>query len=163
MALIIETGSRTIMQMTTPPTGWTKDTSFNEYALRVTTGSVINRTSGHAFTTVFKTYNDLTCTGPVTFTVNSTTIDNTFNPTHVHFVRTGATFANRRTNPTPVNPQGAGNNQAGTSDSTGLSTGHNHPNGTLALASPSALNQSGSPVSINLNLKYVDVIIAVRS
>ena len=163
MALVIESGSRTIMKMTTPPTGWTKDTSFDNYALRVTTSSVVNRTVGQAFSTVFKSYNNLTCTGPVSFVVSPTTLDSIFTPVHSHFARTRSATANRRTGtPSPAIPA-AGPAQPGTEGTAGLSTAHVHPTGTLATAAGSSITQGGSPVSVNLNIKYVDVIIAVRN
>ena len=149
--------------MTTPPTGWTKDTSFNDYALRVTTGSATNRTVGQTFSTVFKNYTNLTCTGPVSFVVSPTTLDNIFTPTHAHFAISRAATANRRTGtPSPAVPA-AGPAQPGTEGPAGLSTAHVHPTGTLAVAPGSNITQGGSPVSVNLAIKYVDVIIAVRS
>lgn len=162
MALVIESGSRTIMRMTTPPTGWTKDTSYNDYALRVTTGSVTNRTVGQAFSTVFKNYTNLTCTGPVTFSVQGTTLDNTTTPVHVHFARTVATTGSRRSGPT-VTPMAGPGQPTGVVQPTGSSAAHIHPSGTLASAPGSPITQGGSPVSVDLAIKYVDVIIAVRN
>ena len=45
-------GTRLLFQQTAAPTGWTKDTTYNNYALRITSGTV---TSGGsvAFTTAF--------------------------------------------------------------------------------------------------------------
>ena len=88
MALVIESGSRTVMKNTTTPTGWTKDTTYNDYALRVTTGSVINRTTGENFSTVFKNYNNISVPAPgLSYSpVNSTTIDNDSMASHKHSI-----------------------------------------------------------------------------
>lgn len=45
-------GTSMLFQQTNAPTGWTKNTSFNDYGLRVTSGAV-GSTPGTAFSTVF--------------------------------------------------------------------------------------------------------------
>ena len=169
MALIIESGSRTVMKMTTPPTGWTKDTSFNDYALRVTTGSIANRTSGLNFSTVFKNYTNLTCTGPVSFTVNPTTLTSTQTALHTHAMGQGnvTTQPSFRTagNPTQSPPTvvAAGVATPGQFAPEGGGGSHTHPTGTQTVSPGSPITQGGSPVSVDLSIKYVDVIIAIRS
>lgn len=163
MTLIIESGSRTIMQMTTPPTGWTKDTSFNDYALRVTTGSVSNRTTGHSFSTVFKNYTNLVCTGTVTFSIAGRSITAAQMPEHIHFAQE-ALQGLRRLSPSLTTPvAGLATDAAPTTyGPAGASAPHSHPTGTVAIQPGSFINVSGTPSSINLALKYADVIIAVR-
>lgn len=171
MSLEIVSGSRTIMVMTTPPTGWTKDTSFNDYALRVVTGSVVNRTVGEAFSTVFKNYTH-SVPGPVTYTVNATTLTAAQMATHLHIGRTAPTpiaplLANRGpasapTSPTfstvvasagtPVPPSPTINIDSPTAGG----GSHTHPSGSVTLNGTISGN-------INLAVKYIDCIIAVRS
>jgi hypothetical protein len=161
MSLVIPSTSRTVMQMSTPPTGWTKDTSFNDYALRVTTGSVTNRTTGLNFSTVFKNYTNLVCSAVTVFPVGTTTIDNTRTPVHVHFATTFGTSATRRTSP-PATPS-MGAPATATYATQGLSTSHGHPISTLALEAPKTIVEEGTPASIDLAIKYVDVILAIRN
>lgn len=80
-------GTRMLFQQTNAPTGWTKDTSFNNKALRLVSGSV--STGGTAdFTTVFAsrtpegTLNNVVATG----TVGSTTLTTAQIPSHSHAV-----------------------------------------------------------------------------
>ena len=151
--------------MTTPPTGWTKDTTYDNYALRVTTGSVINRTTGESFSTVFKNYNSIGVPAPgLSYSaVNATVIDDAAMTTHNHTTITHPSALLTRRG-------GAGNtNVARTpagapvtfSNNPGGGGSHTHPIGTVAVTG--SINQSGVNSEINLNIKYVDTIIAVRS
>jgi hypothetical protein len=153
------------MKMTTPPTGWTKDTTYDNYALRVTTGSVINRTTGESFSTVFKNYNSIGVPAPgLSYSaVNATVIDDAAMTTHNHTTITHPSALLTRRG-------GAGNtNVARTpagapvtfSNNPGGGGSHTHPIGTVAVTG--SINQSGVNSEINLNIKYVDTIIAVRS
>ena len=147
--------------MTTPPVGWTKDTSYNDYALRVTTGAASAQAFGFAFSTIFKNYTNLVCTGPTQTAIGSTTLDNTRIPVHRHgaFTHPGATVVR----------QGAGNTfsvttpQPATTSSVGGTAGHTHPVGTVEVGLNSPITQAGTPASINLNVKYVDTIIVTRN
>ena len=165
MALVIESGSRTIMKMTTPPTGWTKDTTYDNYALRVTTGSVINRTTGESFSTVFKNYNSIGVPAPgLSYSaVDATVIDNAAMTTHNHTTITHPTALVTRRPGAGVTsgaktPAGA---PVTFSNNPGGGGSHTHPIGTVAVTG--SINQSGVNSEINLNIKYVDTIIAVRS
>lgn len=165
MPLVIESGSRTVMKMSTPPTGWTKDTTYNDYALRVTTGSVINRTTGESFSTVFKNYNNISVPAPgLSYSaVGSTLIDNAAMTTHNHttFTHPGTLLTRRGgTGVTDVarTPAGA---PVTFSNNPGGGGSHNHPIGTVAVTG--SINEGGVNSEINLNIKYVDTIIAVRS
>jgi len=162
MALVIPSGSRTIMKMTTPPTGWTKDTTYNDYALRVTTGVIVNRTTGESFSTVFKNYNSISVPGPITYSaVNATTIGLTSMTSHRHLgINHPGTTATRRGASTQ---DGAAAPAAApvTFGTAGSGASHTHPIGTVAVTGN--INQGGVNSEINLNIKYVDTIIAVRS
>lgn len=72
-------GTRMAFQQTTPPAGWTKDTTtvgLNNSAMRIVTGSVVNGGTDD-FTTAFASR---TATG----TVGNTTLDITQIPAHTH-------------------------------------------------------------------------------
>lgn len=167
MPLVIESGSRTVMRVTTPPTGWTKDTTYNDYALRVTTGSIINRTTGENFSTVFKNYNNISVPAPgLSYSpVGSTTIDNTSMVSHRHTAtrHPGATVSRKF----GLDYQDAVGTRAPTSTSVASSNNpggggsHNHPIGTIDATG--SIQESGVNSEINLDIKYVDTIIAVRN
>ena len=67
------TGTAVLFQQTAAPTGWTKVTTYNNYALRVTSGSVTTGGSV-AFTTAFNAAN----------TVDGTAISTAQMPSHNH-------------------------------------------------------------------------------
>lgn len=147
--------------MTTPPTGWTKDTTYDDYALRVTTGSSVNRTTGESFSTVFKNYNNISVPGPITYSaVNATTITEATMVAHRHLgINHPGSTSTRRGGGTGT---GAGAPGAATTYGTaGSGASHTHPIGTVAVTG--SINESGVNSEINLNIKYVDTIIAVRS
>jgi hypothetical protein len=85
---IFPSGTRLLFQQTAAPTGWTKDTAYNNYALRITSGNVT--TGGSVgFTTAFAsqavsgtvgTSGSTTATGSVGDT-GSTTVSGTVNGT----------------------------------------------------------------------------------
>lgn len=110
-------GTRSPFQQTSAPLGWTKDTSFNDYAPRIVTGSV---TSGG--TSNFSTVFGLTTTDAVALTPGQM-CDNTVT-------------ANTRTT-------GSGSTVVTASHNGGTSAGHSH--------------------GIELRVKFVDFIIAVKS
>ena len=148
--------------MTTPPTGWTKDTTYNDYALRVTTGSVVDRTTGEFFSTVFKNYNSISVPGPITYSaVNSTTIDLNSMTSHRHLgINHPGTTVSRKGNGN-VGAAGAPAGAPVTFGTAGAGASHTHPIGTVAVTG--SINESGVNSEINLNIKYVDTIIAIRS
>jgi hypothetical protein len=65
-------GTVMLFQQTNAPTGWTKQTALNDYALRVTSGAV-GSVPGSAFSTVF-----------AQTAVGNTTLDTTQIPAHTH-------------------------------------------------------------------------------
>jgi hypothetical protein len=137
-------GTRMLFQQSTAPTGWVKDTSINDRTLRVTSGSVVAGGS-LPFSSVFRSQ-------AVTGAVQSHTLSWNEMPWHNHgipggnfaYVNTGTFFV------FPVNGDGGnfiGYGQIGV-DGAGGNWGHAH-----AFAGD----------SINLNIQFVDVIIAQKS
>jgi hypothetical protein len=132
------TGTALLFQQTSAPTGWTKVTLYNDYALRIVSGST--STGGSvAFTTAFASQ-------AVSGTVGSTTLTESQIPSHRHST-------------TPYAPGGAAaylaagynsffDGATGVSGYTGGGGSHNH---------------SFSGTAINLAVQYVDVIIATKS
>ncbi|HDV5783353.1 TPA: hypothetical protein RJD83_000265 [Legionella pneumophila] len=127
-------GTKMLFVQTSAPTGWTKDTvNNNNSALRVVTGSA--STGGTVdFTTAFASQ-------AVTGTVGNTTLTESQMPAHVHLNNFGGGV-----------PVGSG--ASVTVGGTALNTG--------ATGGGAAHNHSFTGTSINLAVKYVDVIIATK-
>ena len=146
-------GTRMLFHQTNAPTGWTKQTNsdWNNLALRVTTGTAISNQSGNNFTTAFNSSRS-TSGGSVS---NHTLATNRI-PAHNHTFD-NAYFAENngnRANPNNIAGSNKGNdndNNAFTFNDTTANRGggaaHNHP-----FTHP----------SINLNVRYTDVIIASK-
>lgn len=181
-------GTRMLFQQTSAPTGWTKDVSQNDKALRIVSGSVT--TGGTtAFSTVFAsrtpagTVGNTIATGSIssttsTGTVGSTALDVTQIPSHQHLVTTKASgsatlsntstvdyTANYSTNNNYIltgNPNPA---DSGLSSATGSGATHTH---SLTMNSHSHTltmdthNHTFTGTALDFAVQYVDVIIAQK-
>lgn len=154
MALVIPSGSITLMKMNTPPPGWTKTNTNNLNALRVVTGSASSGGSV-SYTSVFTTFS-ASVTGS-SFNLNGTSTSLTQLPTHTHEYLTATTTAVMST----VGPSFATAlippQAPGTAPSSPTSSGtdaHGHP-GTATISSISG--------SLDMRVKYVDSILVQRS
>lgn len=107
-------GTRMVFQMTTPPTGWTKETgaAYDDAALRFETGTI--GTGGSA--SFNSTFESRTFTGTVGNDTPSTT--KMAAHTHGYSVLSGSGSA--------VSAGSAFGNASSTTDSTGSGTAHNH-------------------------------------
>ena len=139
----LESGTRILFQQTAAPTGWTKDTTHNDKALRVVNG-VASSGGSVAFSSAFVSQ-------AVSGTVGNTTLTTTQIPAHAHNIQNWATAKGgslarqggmgNYTNATTLNANT-------TTDNTGGGGAHNH-------------TFSGN--AINLSVQYVDVIIATKN
>jgi hypothetical protein len=136
------TGAIMIFQQTSAPTGWTKDTTLNNYAFRVTSGSI---TTGGAqgFSSVFT---NQAFTGSSDLNTATGASSGGVTATHNH-PYTWSTA--RYSNPSPpVSPTRVAGPY--TSTPSGSATAHTHPvTGTVS-----------GPGTVDLSIKYVDVILA---
>ena len=178
-------GTRMLFQQTSAPTGWTKDTTHNNKAVRLTTGSVT--TGGTtAFTSVFTSrtpggsIGNTTATG----TVGDTALTTSQLPAHTHGVGTlsGTTSSDGNHShsiTTATNTPGAGNVLEGTggsdSETTSSAGAHTH---TVSLSGATASAGSGAThthsftgsshnhtftgTAMDFAVQYVDFIIAVK-
>jgi len=152
-------GTRMTFNQTNAPTGWTKDTSANDVAFRLVSGSV---SSGGSidFTTLFTTSSSAVPSGSVsissvTGSAGATTLSTPQIPSHSHSL------------PPFIRQPGAPTGYPGFTDggsqtipdtgSTGGGGSHSHP---FSFSSGSA-SFSGS--ALNLAVKYVDLIIAQKN
>jgi hypothetical protein len=137
-----------LFQSTNAPSGWTKDTTHNNKALRVVSG---NASSGGsvAFTTAFASQ---TPTGNLTVTgsVGDTTLTTAQIPSHSHVLQTFGVGCGNGTLPQTGGLSGTTSNNT---QNTGGGGSHTHSfsgGGTF----------TGS--AINLAVQYVDVIFATK-
>ena len=172
---VFASGTRMIFHQTAAPTGWTKDTSHNDKALRITSGTV--GTGGSvAFETAFASH---TPSGSVSTSISGTVANTTLTtaqmPAHRHQVFSNntatGTFGNSNLNGSNSaarqnNGLGEGDEKysmmngsadatVGRSESVGGGQAHNH--GWSGSASSSF---SGS--AINLDVQFVDIIICQK-
>jgi hypothetical protein len=125
-----------LFQQTAAPTGWTKQTTHDNKALRVVSGTASSGGSV-AFTTAFASQS-------VAGTVGNTTLSTAQIPSHLHSLT--ATFGGGGIAGTQYNG-GSGTFPANTG-STGGGGSHNH---------------SFTGTAINLAVQYVDLIIASKN
>ena len=141
LANYFASGTRLLFQQTAAPTGWTKDTTHDNKALRVVSGTASSGGS-LAFTTAFASQ-------AVSGTVGSTTLDASQIPSHTH---TYSGFNNVTKGSTGVRVIGSSSSATVAATHTGGATGgggsHNH---------------TFTGTAINLAVQYVDVIIASRN
>ena len=149
----IPSGTRMLFQQTNAPTGWTKITvaEYNNAALRLVTGNVTNYTAGLAFSTAFATGRATTATAGGG-SVGSTTLTTAQMPKHkhsvTHYIRRESggdyksyLYAGTGPNLGTMTCAEAGGSGAHTHSFSGIS--HSH--------------------ALNLNVKYIDFIVAQKA
>jgi len=159
-------GTKMLFQQTAAPTGWTKDTTHNDKALRITSGSV--STGGSvAFETAFASH---TPAGSVSVTVNNHTLTLSQIPSHRHFIAANVTNNSATTiNSTNQTKRGGHTELASNNNedyhlggvSTEATVGRTSPSGSSGAHNHGA-SGSFSGTAINLDVSYVDVIIATK-
>ena len=171
---VFASGTKMLFQQTAAPTGWTKDTTHNDKALRITSGTV--GTGGSvAFETAFASQTPAgTISTSVSGTVGGTSLSIAQIPSHTHFIVNNRNVANRSDDdPSTTNylDRGAQANpegdekyllrfhstvaDRGLTSSTGSGSSHTHSwSGTAT--------STFSGTAINLDVNYVDVIIATK-
>lgn len=136
-------GTKMLFAQTAAPTGWTKDTTHNNKALRVVTGTAgSGGTVG--FTTAFANQ-------AVSGTVGNTTLTTAQIPNHSHTAGDPGLFFFGGADTTVGPASGNGFRTEATTTSTGFNgggTAHNH---------------SFTGTAIDLAVQYVDVIIATKN
>ena len=135
----IATGSLKLFQQTTAPTSWTKQTTHNDKALRVVSGSASSGGT-FGFSAVFA---ERTPTG----TVGSTTLTEAQMPSHLHTIVDMAPVDGREPQGNPEAHYRTSSGNVNT-DSKGSSNSHNH-------------SFSGSALSFTV--QYVDLIICSKN
>ena len=167
-------GTLMLFQQTAAPTGWTKQTTHNDKALRVVSGTASSGGSS-AFSTAMATPSVSGSVGlsgdlgagnlsvSMSGSISSTTLSVNQIPSHSHNQVFAAGSSQGTSN---VNAVGGNRERTGSTGSTGGGGGHNHGHnlsGTLNGA-PSTGNLAGSLSSATaaINVQYVDLIIAAK-
>ena len=181
-------GTRLLFQQTTAPTGWTKDTTQNDKAIRVVSGAV--GTGGTtAFSSVFTsrtpagTIGSTTSTGSVGATTDTGTVGDTALsiaqiPAHDHFVASATTGSGTLTNTNYLRQAFDGTTNLdyslkgfstaptiGLTSQSGSGSTHTHSltmNSHSHSLSMNAHNHSFSGTAMDFAVQYVDVIIAQK-
>lgn len=168
----IPSGSKMLFVQTAAPTGWTKDTTHNDKALRVVSGTA-GSGGAVAFSTVMsatRSSDTVTVTGSVgsttaTGSVNSTSLSTEQLASHGH----GIAY-NLGNGPPAVSGQAITGNDsiygnAGFSALNGTfanGSGWGHTHGFTGTAHNHTLTMNSHVHSTNLNVQYVDTIIATK-
>ena len=140
-------GTKMFFQQSSAPTGWTKDTSNNNNsALRIVTGNVSSGGSNN-FTTAFNSSR-----GTSGGSVSNHTLTEAQIPSHRHRVDTYNEWSTSYGHYTSA----GGYRQA-------HAGGTRYPPWTQSIGSGNAHNHGFSNPSINLNVKYVDVIMCTKN
>lgn len=150
IVVVFASGTKMVFNQTAAPTGWTKVTgSGNDTALRVTTGTV--GTGGSvAFETAFASQSAVASSGAVAG--HSLSIAELAHHAHVLTIYTVAGGGGTHTHRVTDNGTGYYNNQGGVGSNAGTGSGGAH---THSFTQPQIS-------AINLDVSYVDVIIATK-
>lgn len=162
-------GTKMLFQQTSAPTGWVKDTTHNDKALRITSGTV--GTGGSvAFETAFASQ---TPAGTVTVTISGTTLDDTHMPDHFHYLVANTASTNTGALSTTNQIRRGGFEELTTHNeeaynlggsTTAATVGKSSVVGNTSPASHTHTNSASfSGTAIDLDVSYVDVIIATKS
>jgi hypothetical protein len=141
-------GTQMFYVQTSAPTGWTKITTFNDYALRLIAGTVSTGGST-AFTSVF----------------TSRTITSSLMPSHSHsFTEDGSLSFSRSTFSSSVDSDGTGGRATGGNQDnmlTNVDSSTGTISGTISFSGTSG--SAGSGTAMDFAVQYVDVILASKN
>lgn len=140
-------GTLMLFQQTAAPTGWTKQTTHDNKALRVVSGTASSGGTT-AFTTVFANQTPTITTSGLS--AGATTLSTTQIPSHTH-TQTGNTNPDVPSGNWTQNVWNAGNNGGPSTGATGGGGSHSH-----------SISGSATSSAITLNVQYVDLIIASK-
>lgn len=155
--VLFATGTKMLFAQTAAPTGWVKDTTHDNKALRVVTGTA-GSGGTVAFTTAFASKS-------VAGTVGDTTLTIAQIPSHNHGGSTtsaGGYSANIPFQADSLNVSGAGTAVVRPTGSTSLTTAVDHTHGISSQGGGGSHTHSFTGTAIDLAVSYVDVIIATK-
>ena len=139
-------GTLMLFQQTAAPTGWTKQTTHNDKALRVVSGTASSGGTT-AFSTVFANQTPTITTSGLS--AAATTLTTTQIPSHTHTIPTGMDGASGNSAYWYSGVWGVTQTAGG---ATGGGSSHTH-----------SISGSATSSAITLNVQYVDLIIASKN
>ncbi len=149
---IFPSGTKMLFVQTSAPTGWTKDTTHNNKALRVVSGAASSGGSV-AFTTAFTSQS-------VGGTVGGTAITEAQMPSHYHFVAVSGNYTGTLTSANSVAATStSGGDSEYSLDGVALTPDVGR---TSTVGSGDTHTHSFTGAAIDLAVQYVDVIIATK-
>ena len=158
---VFTSGTRMLFQQTTAPTGWTKDSSRNNRALRIVNGSVTDG-GGNGFVDVLNS--TVTTSGGI---VQNHTLTESQIPSHYHYAfRSGNAGQLRNgSNLSSNNYPGSGTGPGNLYETYNITARNEVPNvgRTSNAGSTQGHNHGFTNPSFNLNVLYTDVIIAQKN
>ena len=144
----IPSGTLMLFQQTAAPTGWTKQTTHDNKALRVVSGTA-GSGGTTAFTSVFANQTPtITLSG---LSANATTLSTTQIPSHNHSLNYPLNFANNPCGVVVIRLDNGNSTGNANTSSTGGGGSHSH-----------SVSGSASSSAVTLNVQYVDLIIASK-
>lgn len=175
---VIPSGTKMLFQQTSAPTGWTKDTTHNNKALRIVNGSV-GTGGSNSFTNAFNSTKTVSgTTGTSSVTISGSTQGHTLTEAQLPNISGSATFKNRGGGGSAEeifeDTSGAFSDADGPSYGTGwqgesgnnsrvltfeFGSGNSHSH-TISVTSGSHSHSFSD--TFNLNVQYVDFIIAEK-
>jgi len=152
----IATSSLMLFQQSTAPTNWTKQTTHDNKALRVVSGTATPGGST-AFTSVFASRTPAGSVSVSGGTVGNTTLSTPQIPSHTHTsAQAFGLTVNQPASPTPFySPPNTNNTTPGNTGSTGGGGSHSHP---FTVGSASF-----SGTALDFAVQYVDIIICSKN
>lgn len=145
----IPTGTLMLFQQTSAPTGWTKQTTHNDKALRVVSGTASSGGTS-AFTTVFTNQTPTINTSGLS--AGATTLSTAQMPSHNHTQNVYATDIAEGSATFGAGFTGRYSWGAISTGSAGSGGSHSH-----------SLSGSATSSAVTLNVQYVDLIIAAKN
>jgi hypothetical protein len=149
--VVFPAGTAMLFQQTSAPTGWTKSTTYNDYAIRITNGTASTGGSS-AFSTCFA--NQTPTINVSGLSAGATTLTTAQIPSHLHTllttyaVNTGGCFSTQNW----ANTSGSSSGSTLNSGNTGGGGSHSH-----------SLSGSATSSAITLNVTYANVIICSKN
>lgn len=160
-------GATMLFRQTSAPLGWTKNTTVNNHAIRIVSGTTGGTVSagGSPFSTIYSSRAATGTVSSVTISAGAFTISQSYIPSHSHSTSSSPGGSAFGLAPGPAVSPVAGVGVVKTTVSTyGQPALAGGPGGSDGSHSHSGGVVSGGPVSgtINMAIKYVDVIIATK-
>lgn len=142
-------GTLMLFQQTSAPTGWTKQTTHDNKALRVVSGTASSGGTS-SFTTVFTNQTPTITTSGLS--AAATTLSASQIPSHTHTTSNVSTTGAQFSTYSPLEPNVFGNGSRTSDGGTGGGGSHTH-----------SISGSATSSAITLAVQYVDLIIASKN